>query len=205
VEGRKGVKGKTIKLDVTMNKGRIDDLLRLAVKAKEPLLVGAVSFKAKMELPPGDRDVVEKLKLDGQFQVADAKFTSWKVQDRLEGLSKRGQGKKTLDGDVASNFNGKFVLAEGVISFPGLSFRVPGAEVRLAGKYGLQQENLDFAGQLRLEAKASKAVGGWKSVLLKPIDPLLSKDGAGTVLAIRINGTREVPAYGVDMKKTLFR
>ena len=73
--GTKGVKGRTIKLNVHIQDGRIEDLLRLAVKGDKPLLVGRVGLHTDFELPPGDRDVIEKLLLAGEFDVDAAKFT----------------------------------------------------------------------------------------------------------------------------------
>jgi hypothetical protein len=40
---------------------------------------------------------------------------------------------------------------------------------------------------------------GWKSLLLKPIDPFFSKDGAGTEIPIRITGTQSEPHFGLDL------
>jgi len=42
-------------------------------------------------------------------------------------------------------------------------------------------------------------VGGWKGALLKPADRFFKKDGAGTEVPIHVNGTRENPAFGVDL------
>jgi hypothetical protein len=39
---------------------------------------------------------------------------------------------------------------------------------------------------------------GWKSVLLKPVDPFFSKDGAGTEIPIRVTGTESEPHFGLD-------
>jgi hypothetical protein len=39
---------------------------------------------------------------------------------------------------------------------------------------------------------------GWKSVLLKPIDPLFKKDGAGTEIPFKVTGTRSEPHFGLD-------
>ena len=50
-----------------------------------------------------------------------------------------------------------------------------------------------------------RTVTGFKSILLKPIDPLFRRDGAGTVLPINITGTVDMPAFGVDMKRVLNR
>ncbi len=38
----------------------------------------------------------------------------------------------------------------------------------------------DFHGTLRLDAKLSQMMTGWKSILLKPVDPFFQKNGAGT-------------------------
>jgi hypothetical protein len=44
VTGTPGVKGRTVKLDVRIDEGRIEDLLRLAVKAEQPLMEGDVAL-----------------------------------------------------------------------------------------------------------------------------------------------------------------
>ncbi len=76
VTGTKGVKGRTTALDVAIKDGRIEDLLRLAVKGDKPLMVGRVGLHTGFKLPPGERDVMEKLMLDGAFDVASAQFTN---------------------------------------------------------------------------------------------------------------------------------
>ena len=91
------------------------------------------------------------------------------------------------------------------MSFSDLSFSVPGALVHLNGSYGLRSEQLDFRGTLTLVAKVSATTTGIKSVLLKAVDPLFQKNGAGAVLPITITGTREHPSFGLDIKRTLTR
>jgi hypothetical protein len=51
----------------------------------------------------------------------------------------------------------------------------------------------------------SRTVTGFKSILLRPIDPLFRRNGAGTLLPIRISGTVNQPDFGVDVKKALRR
>jgi hypothetical protein len=41
---------------------------------------------------------------------------------------------------------------------------------------------------------------GWKSILLRPVDPFFSKHGAGTEVPIKITGTRSEPKFGLDFK-----
>jgi hypothetical protein len=55
-----------------------------------------------------------------------------------------------------------------------------------------------------MQARMSDVVGGFKSIFLKPFNPLFSKDGAGTVLPIKITGTRDAPKMGIEMGK-IFR
>jgi hypothetical protein len=74
-----------------------------------------------------------------------------------------------------------------------LSFSVPGAVIKLNGTYKLRGEDLDFTGELRMEAKLSQLVSGKKSFFLKAIDPFFSKGGAGTLIPITITGTRDNP------------
>jgi hypothetical protein len=54
---------------------------------------------------------------------------------------------------------------------------------------------------VRLQAKVSQTMTGWKRIALKPVDPFFSKDGSGTLLPIKVVGTREQPQFGLDRKK----
>jgi hypothetical protein len=49
-----------------------------------------------------------------------------------------------------------------------------------------------------LDAKLSQMTTGWKSILLKPVDPFFSKDGVGTEVPIRITGTQAEPHIGLE-------
>ena len=39
---------------------------------------------------------------------------------------------------------------------------------------------------------------GWKSILLKPVDPFFSKNGAGTEIPVKVTGTKSEPHFGSD-------
>jgi hypothetical protein len=207
VVGKTGVPGKTVSLDVTASPGRVEDLIRISAKGEKPFLVGGVSLHTKFVLPPGHQDIHEKLRLDGEFQVRQARFTAPEVEQKVEALSRRGRGVKNApeDENVASNFKGHFRLNNAVMTFPQLSFSVPGALVSLHGSYGLASEELDFHGSLRLQAKVSQTTAGIKSFLLKAVDPLFEKNGAGTVLPLDITGTRDHPSFKVDIRRAIFK
>ena len=207
VIGKPGIDGRTITIDATIPNGRLDDVLRLAVKGKTPPLTGDIEVKTRILLPPGDRDVIDKLQLDGTFRVKAGRFTNLNIQNQLAELSRRGRGKpKEQSGpSPVSNMAGRFTLKNTVMTLSTLTFGVPGATIVIGGRYHLRQETVDFMGTVRLQAKASQTMTGVKRFLLKPFDPLLARDGAGTVLPIHIAGTRDHPALTVDVKGALLR
>ena len=129
------------------------------------------------------------------------------AQSKIDELSRRGRGEpgNAEVSNVISAFGGNFTLRDGVLRLPGLRFSVRGARVDLDGRYSLRDQGLDFAGALRLDAPVSQTVTGFKSILLKPIDPLFRRNGAGTLLPIRISGTVNQPNFGVDAKKVFSR
>lgn len=170
-----GTDGWTVSLDVVMTDARIEDVLRLAVKG-QPAMTGGLKLKTKLVLPPGKRKALEKLQLDGSFEIASARFSTGGLQSKMNELSQKAKG----DGDsaqppdrVASNFAGRYTMRDGAIRFSRLTFAVPGANLDLAGSYGVRSGALDFRGTVHMEAKPSELTTGFKSFLLKAVDPLL--------------------------------
>ena len=191
---------RSIVLDVVMEDGRVEDMLLLAVQANPPMLEGKMNLRMKLELLPMSGELADRLRLDGNFELLAASFTSPTVQEKIDSLSRRGQGQpnQTAIANVPSDFVGKFRLEDGRFSVEGLEFDVPGALVQLDGNYLFGSELLDFHGQLRLQARLSKTMTGWKRILLTPVDPFFAKEGYGTVLNIKVTGTRDDPQFGLD-------
>jgi hypothetical protein len=208
LDAPKGQHGRTVTLDVAMDKSRIEDVMTMAVKAASPPMVGALKLNTKFLLPPGENDVVDRLRLDGQFWIGKARFTNYDVQGKIEELSKRARGKTAEPAKerVASDFQGRFKLGGGKLALPDVSFDVPGARVELAGQYALKAETMDFKGQLLLDAKISQTTTGWKSLLLKAVDPLFKqKGGSGSAIPIKIGGSRNAPTFGLDVRRVFRR
>ena len=82
-----------------------------------------------------------------------------------------------------------------------LNYQMPGAQVDLTGKYGLDRETFDFGGTVRTQATASEMLTGWKSILAMPLDRLLKKNGAGLEVPIKISGTRSKLNLGLDLDR----
>jgi hypothetical protein len=201
-----GATGHDIALDINVKQARLEDFLRLANHSSTPALTGAVTSTAKLHIPPGPLPVLERMMIDGSFQLDQARFTSTKIQDKVEQLSLRGQGKpqeiKATDpASVRSTMKGDFHIATGVLTLPNLAYNVPGATIQVTGTYGLEGGALNFNGTAKTQATVSAMVGGWKGLLLKPADRFFKKDGAGVEVPIRIEGTREEPRITIDFDR----
>ncbi len=195
--------GHDIELNVVLEGARIEDLLKLGVRTDPPILAGPVQMSTRMSLSPGDANVADRIKLAGTFHVPRTHFSNEKVQGKLDYLSLMSQGKpkqarEHLDENVPTDLQGIFTLKDGVLSFSFLHFLIPGTHVDMTGVYTLDGQTFDFHGKAKLDAKLSQMTTGWKSILLKPVDPFFRKDGAGTEVPIRITGTQSEPHFGLD-------
>jgi len=155
LDGPKGQHGRTVTLDVEMDKAHVEDVMTMAVNTPKPPMVGGLKLTTKFLLPPGETDVSQRLRLDGRFTIARAKFTSADVQSKIDDISRRAKGNVEKNGDqskaqnvkqesVAADYQGRFKLADGTLMLPDLTFVVPGAKVQLAGYYALKAETLHF-------------------------------------------------------------
>jgi hypothetical protein len=199
VFGLPGRRGKAVLLDVVVQPGRLEDILRLGTKSARPAMTGSLRFHTQLALPPGQEKVSERLKLDGRFFASQAEPTSPEFREKLRKLSRRAQGKPKdqTTGSDTFDLRGRFILDSGRARFPALQFSIPGAVLDLEGQYGLYSQALDFQGKLQLRAKLSQTTTGVKSFFLKVVDPFFSGKNGGAVLPIRITGTREHPKFGL--------
>ena len=200
IDDTPGVAGRRLTLDVTLPKARLEDVLSLAINTPHPTMTGDLTLKTQLDLPHGENEVVDRLRLQGQFTIAGGQFTDQEVRSKVGGLSGRARGNPDDHSAVRSNFAGQFQLYDGSLRLSPLHFNVPGATVQIAGHYGVREGSLAFAGQVLMDASVSEAVGGWKAFLLKPFDRLFRKDGH-TFIPITISGNRSQPKFGVDRRR----
>lgn len=202
VAGRAGEKGKTVSLDISAPNGRIEDLLDLFIEAKQAPMTGAVTFSAHAEVPPGKEEFARKLKLTGDFGADAGKFTNREMQTSINRLSEgstKNKNVKPEDAETAlADLKGHAVMANGIATLSGMSFRVPGATAWMHGTYGLSEPyNVDLHGKL-LTDNPSSATTGFKSFLLKAMTPLLKKRGKEKIVPVKITGTYERTETGLD-------
>ena len=203
-----GVSGRSVRIDVTGHEARVEDLVRFGLKSDTSPLAGQIDLRARLEIPPGDRPVVERMVVDGEFEIREARFANLDVQKTLARISQIGQG--ATEGEpgtsVVSNLQGTFEIADAMLRFSRLSFAVPGMAVRLVGSYGLREQSLDFGGELHLEQAASQLVPSVRvpdrvAPWLRLLDPIFRPRDAssGTVVPITISGTRSNPSFRVEI------
>ncbi len=187
------VPGHNTDLHVVIENGRVEDILALSMKSRPTLMRGAFATKLHLVLPPGPVSVSRKMRLDGTFAIRDAFLNDVKMQQQLDAMSERTQGKPKLANArdaavVASSASGRFSQADAVVDISELKFAMPGAQALMDGKVQLVGSSFEFRGTVRTEATASQMTTGWKSLLLGPFDKLLKKNGAGVELPIKVTG-----------------
>jgi hypothetical protein len=96
---------------------------------------------------------------------------------------------------------GDFKLADAGLNLSNLRYDIPGATINLAGTYSLDGAKFNFAGTADMQATVSRMVGGWRGVLLMPFDRVFQKNGAGTEVPFKIDGTRSDPHFGLDFDR----
>jgi hypothetical protein len=200
-------KGHDIALTVSMARGRMEDLLELGMKTQPPVMSGYVAMKAKLHIPPGPGRVAAKMEIAGDLRVTAVEFSNAKLQDRIDSLSLRAQGRlqevKAAGSDrvpeVASQMASHFALAHELMTVDSLAYQVPGAKVDLRGIYSLDGNVFEFKGHVRTDATASQMTTGWKSFLLKAADPFLKRNGAGVELPIALSGVKGDIKFGLDL------
>lgn len=205
IEGTKGLKGKRVVVNVKSQNANLAELLRFVSKAAQPPAHGNLVIDTAFDLPQGTEPVLTRVQLEGSVRAERVTFTNNAVQDKIDELSRRGQGKPTdasID-EVASRLSTKFALQNGVFTYRTLTFNVQGADVQLNGTHSLRSKSLNLAGEVKLNATVSQMMTGYKSWLLKPFDSLFKKNGAGTRLVIRVEGTQDQPKVGLEIGKTL--
>ena len=69
----------------------------------------------------------------------------------------------------------------------------------MQGTYNLISQKIDFHGTLKTQAEVSKTAHGIKSLMLKVLDPFFKNKPAGYLAPVKITGTYDHPAFGLDL------
>ncbi len=202
--------GHDIEMNVDVPHAHMQDFLELSAKTRPPVMNAVLTMKAQLHIPPGDTRVAQKLELAGKFQLHDVRFNNPAIQDKVDGLSARAQGRPKevaevstdKQAEVSSMMSATFSIEHGLVNVHDMHYQIPGALVLMNGVYSMDGNLFEFKGHVRTDATASQMVTGWKSWLLKPVDPFLKKNGAGLELPISISGTQGDVHFGLALHGT---
>lgn len=203
VTGKRGQQGKSVALQMTVQTGRIDDLLRLVTAETKPSMTGNISFHAMLKLPPGPPGFLQKLELEGDFGLDQDRFTDAAVQQPLNKLteSARGENKQQQSEDpetALSNLKGHVSVKKGIATLSNVSFSAPGTQAQIRGTYNLLDNSVNLQGVLHTNGKLSDTTSGVKAVVLKAVGPFLKKKTV-TVVPFTITGTSTKPSFSLDL------
>ena len=201
IAGQPGQQGKTVALDVQVDRGRIEDLMRLVMRS-EPTMNGRAAFRGNVVWPPGAGKFIEKIQFTADFDIDHARFTREQVQQNVNKLSERARGDKDNDPEsVLTNLKGHLLLQRGVARLTNGEFAVPAAVAEFGGTCDMLSRGLNMQGHLRMKATVSQATTGLKSVLLKVMVPFFRnrKRSAGSDVPVKLAGTISHPQIGVDL------
>ena len=206
-----GVGGKTTDLDLRITHGRAEDVLRPFLRKPVPI-AGPLALHAHAHLLPSKEGrFLQRLQVDGAFEVPKETVTVRDTEKRLSAFSQRAQGNKAPDPDkdkdkadeipdAVSSISGPARIRNAVVTTHGLLFEVPGARAKLDGTFNLHTSAVHLTGNVTTKADIAHDATGWKSILLKPLAPFFRKKPAGAVIPIVVTGT---PGhYGVTQNIT---
>jgi hypothetical protein len=204
IAAREGQKGKTATLDMSVHEGRIQDLLLLFIKSPRPSISGLVNLQTKVEVPPDSRPFLHKLRMEGDFGIGAGKFANANNQSAINKISEsaRGETKQEQSVDpqtILSELKGHAVVRNGIADLTNVSFHVAGALAALSGTYNLLNEQIDLHGTLTTNGKLSDTTSGFKSLMLKAINPFFKKKAGVKIIPFKITGTYGHPDVALDL------
>ena len=187
---------KITNLDIAVDRGRAEDVLRPFIKSQVPIL-GPVVLHGHAYIGPTGKPFLERLRVEGHFDVPQERLTNRSKEQDLSSFSERAQSKKQPEQkaddqkavpDALSSLAGPAVIAHGIISSQGLVFKVPGVEANLRGTFTIKGEVMHLTGNLSMQTDISHTTTGFKSILLKPFAPLFEKHHKGAVIPVAVVG-----------------
>jgi AsmA-like C-terminal region len=199
---RPGQHGKTVRLELAVNGGRIEDLLSLIRDEKHSSMTGSINLRAKVRVPPGPPGFLRKLDLAASFGIGSGSFTDLDFQQPVNALteSARGENKEQQaedPGTVLSKLSGQVSVKNGVATLSNVYFSAPGTRAQLQGTYNLVDQKVDLHGILQTGGKLSDTTSGFKALVLKAVGPFL-KHKSVSVVPFSITGTSADPSFALD-------
>lgn len=182
--------------------GRVDDLLRLFTSSPRPSMVGPIRFHTEVYVERGNQRFLERVLLNGNFLINNARFTSPVTQHKLNTLSARSKGNSEQETPPlrTATLSSHVAMRDGVAHLSDIRFLVQGASARGAGTFNALDKRVDFKGRLRMQAELSETSKGVKSVFLKLLDPFFNEPSAGAEVPVEVTGTAQRARFKASLK-----
>jgi hypothetical protein len=100
---------------------------------------------------------------------------------------------------VTATASSPTIFNEGTAYFPDIHVALPGADAHLHRTFSLLNTRIHFTGKADLQRHISRAATGWKSALLKPLNPFFRHNDAGAIVSIAVVGNATHPKITQDM------
>jgi hypothetical protein len=194
---------KVSNFDIAVTNGSVQDLLLPFLHDEVPI-VGPVWLHSHATVAASEKGVkfLQRLFMDGTFDIPAERLTNQTTERNLSAFSRRAQDVKASEAnaglsdinssstsDVLSSLGGRAKIRNGIVSTERLTFRIPGASVDLNGIYNLSDRTVHLLGNLHMQSGVSHVTTGYKSLLLRPLNPFFKKDNLGAVIPIEISGS----------------
>ena len=198
------VNGKTASIDLWINSGRVEDILRLFISGRTAPMSGSFAFAGHVDFSPGPQPFLRRLKMSGDFGVAGGKFANTETERDLTRLSDSPKkGAESTGGQQAANvlsdLNGHGSAVNGTATLSNLSFTMPAAKAWIHGTYDLVDYKIDLHGTLLTTGNPSDATTGFKSLMVKVITPFFRKKHAAKVVPFKITGSYSNANMSLDL------
>ncbi len=199
--------GKTASIDMWTNSGRVEDVLSLFISEKTAPMSGAFTFAGHVDIPPGPRPFLSRMRMSGDFGVLGGKFANRETERDLTRLSDSSEKnrEKTADrppANVLSDLKGHGSAVNGTATLSNITFTIPGAKAWMHGTYGLIDYKVDLHGTLRTTGDPSHATTGFKSVMVKVITPFFKKKRAAKLVPFKITGSYSNVKLSLDLGRS---
>ena len=199
------VAGSPKKLSITIatKDSPVGDLLKM-VQRENPSVAGTINFKATLDVGGGPGAFLRRMHLKGEVSLSQVHFIQPHKQHAMDAFSSRVRkdAQRIAKDDpplITANAWSHTHFLDGIAYFPDVHVALPGAQALLQGTFNMIDTRIHLKGKLLLQQDISHIATGWKSLLLKPLNPFLRHKGAGTVVSIAVTGTSQYPKIGLDL------
>lgn len=205
VEADRARPGKAASLHLSVDGGRVEDLLSLFTHNAHPAMTGQISMQVNVHIPPGPPGFLQKVDLSGDFDINGGRFANAQTQTEINHLSKSSEGmtkseEKTDPAIVLSDLRGQIVAHHGTATLSHAAITAPGTNAALSGTCSLINTRLNLHGLLKTTGKLGDTTSGLKTALLKVVTPFWKKNSM-TVVPFTISGTTRNPAFALAVVK----